>query len=222
MRVGHFVSERDLQMLLIGMFDSPFVRRVAVSLHRLAIPFEHANWSVGADHARIREYSALGRVPTLVLDDGAALTDSSAILDYLDSAVGAERALVPCSGTPRRDAMQLVALGLGAAEKGREQVYERVFRPAEKRHEPYLERCRSQMYGALGELESWRASHPGSWITGEQLTQADITVACCWTFLVESVALDASPYSKLATLVARCEELPEFAATRVRWSPPRS
>jgi glutathione S-transferase len=91
-------------MLLIGMFDSPFVRRVAVSLKHLSIPFEHANGSVGADHARIREFSPLGRVPTLVLDDGGTLTDSSAILDYLDSEIGAERALVPSSGAARRGA----------------------------------------------------------------------------------------------------------------------
>jgi len=209
-------------MLLIGMLDSPFVRRVAVSLKRVGIPFEHANWSVGADHARIREYSPLGRVPTLVLEDGTALTDSSAILDYVDCMIGAQRALVPPSGTPRRDVVQLIALALGAAEKGREQLYDRVFRPAEKRHEPYVERCRSQMHGALRELERWRSSHPGAWIAGEQITQADITIGCCWTFLVESVALETGAYSELASLVARCEELPEFVATRVSWSAPSS
>ncbi len=116
--------------------------------------------------------------------------------------------------------MQLVALALGAAEKGREQIYERVFRPAEKRHEPYLERCRSQMHGALGELERWRAAHPAPWLIGEHLTQADITVSCCWTFLVESVALDASAYRKLGALVAQCEALPEFKSTRIPWSAP--
>ncbi len=209
-------------MLLIGMFDSPFVRRVAVSLKRLSIPFEHANWSVGADHTRIRQYSPLGRVPTLVLDDGMALTDSSAILDHLDSVVGSARALVPVSGTPRRDVMQLIALAVGAAEKGREQIYERVFRPAEKRHEPYLDRCRTQMHGALEEIERWRASHAGIWITGERLTQADITITCCWTFLVDALALESSRYNMLAALAERCEALSEFAATRARWSPPRS
>lgn len=209
-------------MLLIGMFDSPFVRRVAVSLKRLAIPFEHANWSVGADHARIRAYSPLGRVPTLVLEDGTALTDSGAILDYLDSESGPERALVPPVGAERRNVMQLVALAVGAAEKGREQVYERVFRPAEKRHEPYLERCRSQMHGALGELERWRASHPGPWIGGTRLTQADISLTCCWRFLLDSVALDARLYPKLDLLTAQCEALPEFIATRAPWSAPRT
>jgi glutathione S-transferase len=209
-------------MLLIGMFDSPFVRRVAVSLKRLAIPFEHASWSVGADHARIREYSALGRVPTLVLDDGSVLPDSSAIVDYLDSIVGPERALVPPSGIPRRDVLQLVALALGAAEKGREQIHERVFRPAEKRHEPWVERCRSQMHGALGELERWRTNRSASWMTGDRFTQADITITCCWTFLVDSGVLEGGRYRILGSFAARCEELPEFAATRAAWSAPRA
>jgi glutathione S-transferase len=156
-----------------------------------------------------------------VLDDETVLTDSSAILDYLDSVAGPERALMPSGGTPRREAMQLAALAIGAAEKGREQIYERVFRPTEKRHEPWLERCRSQMHGALGELEHWRASHLRSWITGEQLTQADITVTCCWTFLVESVALNPRPFPELARLVATCEVLPEFRSTHVPWNAPR-
>ena len=64
----------------------------------LDIPFEHANWSVGKDFDRIRRYNPLGRVPTLVLDDGEALMETTAILDYLDDRVGAERALLPRSG----------------------------------------------------------------------------------------------------------------------------
>src|SRR5580658_49176 len=89
---------RLIAMLLIGMFDSPFVRRVAVSLRLLGLPFEHAAWSIGRDFERIRAYNPLGRVPTLVLDDGEALLDSSVILDYLDERVGYERALLPRAG----------------------------------------------------------------------------------------------------------------------------
>ena len=91
-------------MLLIGMFDSPFVRRVAVSMKLLEIPFEHANWSVGRDFDRIREYNPLGRVPTLVTNEGERLMESAAILDYLDELVGPERALLPHSGPERRQA----------------------------------------------------------------------------------------------------------------------
>ena len=105
-------------MLLIGMFDSPFVRRVAVSLKLLGFEFEHANWSVGKDHAQICRYSPLGRVPVLVLEDGEVLTESSAILDHLDSLVGPERALVPSRGIARRQVLQLTSLAIGAGEKG--------------------------------------------------------------------------------------------------------
>jgi glutathione S-transferase len=137
----------SVAMLLIGMFDSPFVRRVAVSLKLLGFAFEHANWSVGKDHAQIRRYSPLGRVPTVVLEDGEVLTESAAILDHLDSVVGPQRALVPTDGAARRQVLQLMALAIGAAEKGRDLIHERIARPPEKRHEPWEERCRSQMHG---------------------------------------------------------------------------
>src|ERR1700740_3230651 len=103
-------------MLLIGMYDSPYVRRVAVSLRLLHMGFEHAAWSVGSDFDRIRAHNPLGRVPTLVLDDGEALIDSSAILDFLDESVGPTRALLPPAGSERRAALYLMALATGAAD----------------------------------------------------------------------------------------------------------
>jgi len=147
------------------MFDSPFVRRVAVSMQLLDIGYEHAAWSVGRDFDRIRQYNPLGRVPTLVLDDGTVLFESAAVLDYLDDRVGSARALLPAHGTDRREALRLIAMAIGAAEKGREQVYERAFRPPDKHHEPWLERCRTQMHGALSELERYCATRsPQQWL----------------------------------------------------------
>jgi len=140
-------------MLLIGMFDSPFVRRVAISLKLMELPFEHANWSIGRDFDRIREYNPLGRVPTLVTDDGESLVESGAILDYLDELAGPERALVPSSGPERRRALNLMAMATGAAEKGVLQIYERVFRPEDKRHAPWVNRCHAQMSGSLAAVD---------------------------------------------------------------------
>jgi glutathione S-transferase len=206
-----------MAILLIGMFDSPFVRRVAVSLKLLGLAFEHLDWSVGKDHARIRSYSPLGRVPTLVLEDGEVLTESAAILDHFDSAVGPARALVPTNGIPRRQVLQFMALAIAAAEKGRELINERIARPPEKRHEPWEERCRNQMHGALGEIERRYGQCPGKWLVGEHLTQADITLTCVWACLREAVALEEEPYPSLKALAARCEALPEFEATRMAW-----
>jgi glutathione S-transferase len=212
-------------MLLIGMFDSPFVRRVAVSLKLLGIACEHANWSVGRDFDRIRVYNPLGRVPTLVLDDGEALIESSAILDYLDELVGPERALLPRSGPERRAALKLMAIAVGAAEKCVAQVYEDAFRPPERRHAPWVERCRQQMLGAAAELErACAARGAGEWLLGGRCTQADITATCAFTFTSDTGRLPADPaqFPAWRAHAARCEALPEFRATRAEWSAPGS
>jgi glutathione S-transferase len=210
-------------MMLIGMFDSPFVRRVAVSMKVLGQPFEHANWSVGKDFERIRQYNPLGRVPTLVIDDGGALIESAAILDYLDEIVGAERALLPRSGSARRNALRLMSIATGAAEKGLLQIYEGVFRPAEKRHEPWLLRCRTQMHAALTELEhAGRERIDEEWLLGDNMTQVDITAVCAFDFLSDAFELQATLYPLLAQRAARCAELPAFAATRAHFHAPQS
>jgi glutathione S-transferase len=209
-------------MLLIGMFDSPFVRRVAVTLKLLDIGFDHANWSVGRDFDRIREFNPLGRVPTLVLPGGEALFESAAILDHLDELVGPERALLPASGPDRRQALNLMAMATGAAEKGVQQLYERVFRPEAKRHQPWLDRLRLQMTGSLDALDGYLGQRQSPWLVGERMTQADITAACAFTFLDDAlrVAADAAPLQSLAALAARCEALPAFVATRESFAPP--
>lgn len=209
-------------MILIGMFDSPYVRRVAVSLRRLGFEFEHANWSVGRDFDMIREYNPVGRVPTLVLDDGESLVESAAILDYLDDQVGSARALLPAGGVERREALQLMAIATGAADKALSQVYERVFRPAEKHHEPWLARCRAQVDGALAVLEAYCLKHAeDNWLIGTSLTQADITVTCAFSFIAQALASPAGHYPSLESHVERCEQLPEFRATYAAFSAPK-
>ncbi|HET7811653.1 MAG TPA: glutathione S-transferase family protein [Steroidobacteraceae bacterium] len=212
-------------MLLIGMFDSPFVRRVAITMKLLDMPFEHANWSVGRDFDRIREYNPLGRVPTLVIDEGERLMESAAILDYLDERAGPSRALLPPSGPERRQALNLMAMATGAAEKGVAQVYERAFRPEEKRHQPWVDRCRLQMSASLGAIDRHLGERGVSqWLVGKRMTQADITAVCVFTFLNDTlrVAADAIMYQSLATLARRCESLPAFQETRVPFLVPNS
>ena len=205
------------------MFDSPFVRRVAVSMQLLDIGFEHADWSVGRDFERIRQYSALGRVPALVLDDGDVLSESALILDYLDHSVGPRRALLPATGRARRDSLKLMALAIGAAEKGRDQIYERVFRPPAKRHDEWTARLQAQMYGALGEVEKFCDLHDSqSWLFGSAMSQADITCTCAFTFLNEALpdAGIAKRYPQLGKVAARCEAEPPFQSTHVPFFTP--
>jgi glutathione S-transferase len=210
-------------MLLIGMFDSPFVRRVAITMKLLELPFEHGNWSVGRDFDRIREYNPLGRVPTLVLDDGEKLMESGAILDYLDELAGHERALLPTAGPERRQALKLMAMATGAADKGVLQLYERVFRPEAKRHQPWVDRCHLQVGSALAAIDRYLGERGVSqWLVGKRMTQADIAVACVFTFLNDALRVAADPvmFASLATHAARCESMPVFQETREKFAAP--
>jgi glutathione S-transferase len=204
------------------MFDSPFVRRVAVTMNLFEMAFEHRNWSVGKDFELIRQFNPLGRVPTLVQPDGEALIESNAILDFLDECVGPERALMPRSGKDRRQALRLMAVAMGAAEKGVTQVYETVFRPPEKRYRPWVERCHAQMHAALAELDRVCQARAGEWLIGDRMTHPDITATCVYTFLVDALAIDraAMAYPGLAAIAERCEALPEFRSVRVEWFSP--
>jgi glutathione S-transferase len=208
-------------MILIGMFDSPFVRRVAVSLRLLEVPFEHRNWSVGRDFELIRQFNPLGRVPTLVQPDGEALIDSNAILDFLDDAAGPERALLPPSGHERRRALHIVSLARGAADKGLLLLDEPILRPQAKSFEPRIDRARTQMHGALAELDRLAQTRVGDWMVAGRMTQADITLTCVFGFLCEALQLGQSwgLYPGLTALSARCEGLPAFRELRAKFTP---
>jgi glutathione S-transferase len=208
-------------MILIGMFDSPFVRRVAVSLRLLDVPFEHRNWSVGRDFELIRQFNPLGRVPALVQPDGEALIDSSAILDFLDDAAGSERALLPPSGAERRRALHIISLALGAADKGLLLLDETLFRPQAKSFEPRINRARSQMHGALAEVDRLAQMRVGDWMVAGRMTQADITLTCVFGFLCDALQLGQSwvLYPGLTAISARCEGLPAFRELRAKFTP---
>jgi glutathione S-transferase len=211
-------------MILIGMFDSPFVRRVAVSLRLLEVPFEHRNWSVHRDFEVIRQINPLGRVPALVQPDGEALIDSNAILDFLDEAAGPERALLPPSGAERRRALHIISLALGAADKGLVLLDETLFRPQAKSYEPRIDRARTQMHGALAEINRLAQIRAGQWMVAGRMTQADITLACVFGFLCDALQLGQSEvlYPGLSALSARCEALPAFRELRATFTPGES
>jgi len=209
-------------VILIGMFDSPFVRRVAVSMKLLGQPFEHRNWSVGKDADLIREYHPQARVPVLVLDSGEALIESSAIVDYLDELAGPDRALLPARGDARRRALKLVALATSCVDKGILLAYENIFRSADKRSPEWIERCTRQMHSSMALLNEACGKIPeGQWLTGPRLTQADIALTCVATYLSEAVGLDMQKHPAAAAHVARCETLPEFKAFYVPFFAPK-
>jgi len=196
-------------MILVGQYDSPYTRRVAVSLHLLGFDFEHDTRSVFGDFDSLRTTNPLGRVPSLVLADGTTLIDSAAILDWLDETVGPARALLPRAGPERRRALGLIALATGVMDKAVSSIYERAIRPAQRRWPEWVTRCRTQAAGALAAL----ACEP--WPTGAHLSQPEITTACMLRYvqMVDPELLPQGRYRTLEALSARCEARREFQAT---------
>ena len=197
-------------MILIGQYDSPFVRRVAVALHVYEMGYEHRPWSVFRDQEKIVGYNPLNRVPTLVLDDGEVLIESGAILDYLDELAG-ERALVPARGAERRAALKVCALATGLCDKMVSLVYERLLHASTSA--VWIARCETQVVGVLGALERDRAGRGGGFWFGDYIGHADIAVACAVRFL-----RDAHPaiygLGKWPALVADAAELEKLSAFR--------
>lgn len=199
-------------MILIGQYDSPYVRRVGVTLRLYGLAYEHRPWSVWGDADRIAEYNPLRRVPTLVLDDGVVLVETFAIVDALDELVGPNRALVARSGLERRETLRVVALASGLADKAVSLLYEGLFRPSQSA--AWVERCRRQIADTLSALERERARRSTAYWFGPDLSHADVALACCLRFTREAhpPLCDAGTYPELCALAERCERLEPFQA----------
>lgn len=196
-------------MILVGQYDSPYVRRVAISLQELGFDYVHDTRSVFGDFDDMRKTNPLGRIPSLILDDGATLIDSGAILDWLDEEVGAARALVPARGSARRQALQVIAMACGAIDKAGASAYERILRPREYRWPEWIARCRTQAAGAIAALAE---TH---WPLDGALDQAAITTVAMLRY-VRMTDADLAPqgkYPRLDALANRLEQRPAFIAT---------
>lgn len=196
-------------MILVGQYDSPYTRRVAVSLRLLGFDFEHDTRSVFGDFDSMRATNPLGRIPSLILDDGTTLIDSAAILDWLDQEVGPERALLPANGPARRQALQRIALASGTIDKVMGIGYERLVRPERYRWPDWIARCRTQAEGGLVALARL------SWPVDEPVGQPWITTACMMRYvrLADRDLLPIGRYPALDAVSDRCEALPAFKAT---------
>jgi glutathione S-transferase len=208
-------------MILIGQFDSPFVRRAAIAMRLYGIAFEHRPWSTFGDADKIAPYNPLRRVPTLVLNDGEALIESAMILDYLDDRVGPEKALIARSGDVRRRHLRICALAMGLGDKAVSLLYERVLRK-DKQLDLWVDRCRSQIAGVLDVLEKERADVKTPYWFGENIGHADIAVACALRMTGEAhPELVDARYPELKAHGERCEALPPFQEIVQPLAPPK-
>jgi glutathione S-transferase len=197
---------------LIGMLDSPYVRRVAISLQLLGLRFEHQSLSVFRTFAQFRDINPVVKAPTFVCDDGEVLMESTLIIEYAQ-ALACPRSLVPSTLPELQHTLRIVGLALAACEKSVQIFYERSLRPLEKLHEPWVTRVTGQLLAAYGALEAELAQRPLA-VTSATITQAGVTAAVAWHFtqqMLPEVVPEAN-YPILVSFSAKAEALPEFMA----------
>ncbi|MGD1866844.1 MAG: glutathione S-transferase family protein [Phormidesmis sp.] len=201
-------------MQLIGMLDSPYVRRVAIVLHYLDLAFEHLPLSVFRNVDEFTRINPLIKAPTLVCDNGEVLMDSSLILDYIYRLADAEKRLMPAEMADYQRALRIIGLSLNACDKSVQIVYERDLRPAQKQHQPWRDRIEAQLLAAYDLLEPY-AANTADWLINNNFTAADITLCAAWAFTQHAVAdvVVVDRYPAISRLSARAEARSEFLAT---------
>jgi glutathione S-transferase len=205
-----------MRMQLIGYMDSPFVRRVALTMEFLQVAYEHRELSIFRNFDEFRAINPLVKVPTLVLDSGEVLVDSSLIIAYIETQV-AKRSLMPSDPAAFRAATRQIGVALVAMEKVAALIYEIGHRPSEFQHRPWIDRLRTQLGGAVALMESAvpaQVANGNDWLFGPSPGQADISVAVAWAFIqhVDEADIPPEDYPGLVAFSARAEALPEFLA----------
>lgn len=198
-------------MRLIGMLDSPYVRRAAISLRLLGLPYELEQVSVFRTFEQFRAINPVVKAPTLVCDNEVVLMDSTLIIDYAETLAG--RSLMPVELAARQRALRIVGLALAACEKAVQNVYEHNLRPSEKVHQPWVERVDGQRVSAFALLEAEMKSVPVP-ANEQAIDQAGLTAAVVWTFTQAMLPGQVDPveHPALAAFTAAVEGFPAFQA----------
>lgn len=207
-------------MILIGQYDSPFVRRVGIALTLYELPFEHRPWSVFGDAEKIWPYNPLLRVPTLVLDNGEVLIESHAILDYLDSLVPEDRVMFPRTEPARHQALKIAALATGLGEKAVSLFYEK--RLHKEVSEVWVNRCRGQITSVLAALETDRKGRVSGFYFDHRIGHADIAVAAVLRFVAEAHPdmISIADFPALFLNTKMLETMPVFRTIMQPFNPP--
>lgn len=202
-------------MKLIGMLDSPYVRRVAISAKRLGVALEHESVSVFRHFEHFQQINPVVKAPTLMLDNGEVLMESTLIIDYLEALAGPGKSLMPDDLDQRLRSLRLIGLGLAACEKAVQLYYEHNLRPAEIQYAPWVERVEGQLAAAYSALEQELERQPLK--TDGSIDQDGITLAVAWSFTNFVVAdqVEAARYPRISAFTEYAEGLEVFVSTPI-------
>ena len=195
-------------MKLVGVYLSPYVRRVAAAMISRGLPYEHEPVNGYREFEVASRYNPVAKVPSLVLDDGEILIESSAILDYLNELVPSAP-LIPAGSQARRATLKLAAIGHGICEQAISLRVRRGQAP-----ESDTKRWRAQVLGGLSALDA--VAGEGGALRTAPLDVAGITAIVALDLLaLINPDLEFLPsIPRLAEFAAQHRETPPFAQTR--------
>ncbi|HEV8110572.1 MAG TPA: glutathione S-transferase N-terminal domain-containing protein [Burkholderiales bacterium] len=189
-------------MKLLASPASPYTRKVRVVLAEKKIDFEIELVDVAPAENPVNAHNPLGKIPTLVLDDGTALYDSRVIVEFLDHASPLNR-LLPAEFRDRVQVRRWEALADGVVDAG---MLVRGGFQLDKQ----VARMRRGMARLASELEG------KAWCHGERYSLADIALGCCvgWLGFRKPGNVDwPAEYPALARHYQKLLERPAFADT---------
>lgn len=199
-------------MKLLSAPASPYSRKVRIVLAEKRIDCGIENVDVQPQDNPVNAHNPLGKIPTLVLDDGTAIYDSRVIVEFLDN-LAVDGRLVPQDNRERIAVRRWEALADGVLDAGLLVRYESL-RPQDEQSESWVAKQMARVRRGLAQMESELGAR--AWCQGERYTLADIALGCCvgWIGFRQPGGIDwraecpglARHYDKL---MAR----PPFAAT---------
>ena len=171
-------------MKLFATPGSPFARKVRIVLAEKGLAYELAVERGSAPGSPVPQHNPLGKVPTLLRDDGRALYDSPVIVEYLD-ALGSGPKLIPEALDDRIEVKRWEALGDGIAE-ATVNINHEYREPPEKRRAPaWFERQRAKIDRGLAVME--RDLGTAEFCFGGRFTLADIAAAYALDYLDQAL-----------------------------------
>ena len=201
-----------MTMKLLASPASPFARKVRIVLAEKRIDCDVERVDVQPVENPVNEHNPLGKIPTLVLDDGTALYDSRVIVEFLDNASPIAR-LIPEDNRERVAVRRWEALADGVLDAGILVRYESL-RPENERSAAWVGKQATRMRRGLAQMQADLGDKP--WCQGDRYTLADIALGCCvgWIGFRKPVGIDwRGEYKGLAKHYDKLMERPAFADT---------
>jgi glutathione S-transferase len=199
-------------MKLLASPASPFTRKVRIVLAEKRIDCEMERVDVQPVDNPVNPHNPLGKIPTLILDDGTALYDSRVIVEFLDNASPIAR-LIPEDNRERVAVRRWEALADGVTDAGILIRYESL-RPQNEQSPAWVAKQAARMHRGLVQMQAELGEK--SWCVGDRYTLADIAMGCClgWLGFRKPAGIDwRAEYPGLARHYDKLMERPAFAET---------